>query len=98
MKAERPEAVNLIGIFSTLANQTTEETVKEYGGQPFSDFKKALTDVAVERLGPIGTEMKRLMADEGHVDAVLKDGAERAAAIAEPILNEVQDIVGFLRP
>jgi tryptophanyl-tRNA synthetase len=98
VKAERPEAVNLIGIFSTLANQTTEETVKEYGGQPFSDFKKALTDVAVERLGPIGTEMKRLMADEGHVDAVLKDGAERAAAIAEPILNEVQDIVGFLRP
>ena len=98
VKAERPEAVNLIGIFSTLANQTTEETVKEYGGQPFSDFKKALTDVAVERLGPIGTEMKRLMADEGHVDAVLKDGAERAAAIADPILNEVQDIVGFLRP
>ena len=69
VKAERPEAVNLIGIFSTLANQTTEETVKEYGGQPFSDFKKALTDVAVERLGPIGTEMKRLMADEAHVDA-----------------------------
>ncbi len=98
VKTERPEAVNLIGIYSTLANQSTKETVKEYGGQPFSEFKKALTDISVERLGPIGTEMKRLMADESHVDTVLKNGAERAAAIAEPILHEVQDIVGFLRP
>ncbi len=57
----------------------------------------ALAEVAVEILGPIGTEMQRLMADPGYVDGVLRDGAERAAAMAEPILREVQEIVGFLR-
>ena len=57
-----------------------------------------LTDLAVARLGPIGAEMQRLTADPDYVDRVLRDGAERAAAIATPILHEVQDIVGFLRP
>ena len=62
----------------------------------WAQFKGALTEVAVERLGPIGNEMQRLTADPGHVDQVLRDGAERAAAIADPIIKEVYDIVGFL--
>jgi tryptophanyl-tRNA synthetase len=64
----------------------------------FSEFKQALTDLAVAKLGPIGDEMKRLQADPGHIDAVLKDGGARARAIAEPILDEVYRTVGFLRP
>ena len=63
-----------------------------------SDFKKALTELAVEKLGPVGEEMKRLMADPGYVDGVLKDGAERASAIAMPIQAEVEEIMGFLKP
>ena len=63
----------------------------------FSTFKSALTELAVEKLGPVGAEMKRLVADPGHIDAVLADGAERARAIAEPIMNGVKDVVGFLR-
>ena len=92
----RPEAANLITIYAALADIGTEAVLSEFGGQKFSDFKKALTDLAVEKLGPVGQEMQRLMADPGHVDAVLKDGAERADALARPILREIYDVVGFL--
>ena len=92
----RPEAANLITIYASLADISTDDVLKEYGGQQFSEFKKALTELAVEKLGPVGQEMQRLTADPGHVDAVLKDGAERAAAIAQPVLKEVYETVGFL--
>jgi tryptophanyl-tRNA synthetase len=94
----RPEAYNLIGIYAALADRDTASVLAEFEGQQFSGFKAALTELAVEKLGPMGAEMKRLMEDPGHVDAVLRDGGERARAIAEPILKEVHDIVGFLRP
>ena len=70
----------------------------EFEGNQFSHFKAVLTDLAVAALGPMGAEMKRLTADPGQVDAVLAEGAARAQAIAEPILAEVRDIVGFLQP
>ena len=92
----RPETANLITIFASLADMETEAVLAEYGGQQFSDFKKVLTDLAVEKLGPVGSEMQRLMADPGHVDAILKDGAERADALARPILREIYEAVGFL--
>ncbi|MBC8242701.1 MAG: tryptophan--tRNA ligase [Alphaproteobacteria bacterium] len=92
----RPEAANLITIYAALADITPEAVLGEYGGQQFSDFKKALTDMAVEKLGPVGQEMQRLMADPAHVDGILKDGAERAEALARPILAEIYDVVGFL--
>ncbi len=96
--AERPEAANLIGIFAALSDQTTAQVCQQVGGTEFSQFKKELIELAVEKLSPITAEMQRLMADTGYVDGVLRDGAVRAAAIANPILREVQDLVGFLRP
>ncbi len=92
----RPEAANLITIYAALADITPEDVLAEYGGKQFLGFKKVLTDVAVEKLGPVGSEMQRLMADPGHVDGVLRDGAERAEALARPVLREVYDAVGFL--
>ena len=92
----RPEAANLINIYASLADVTPDDVLKDFGGRQFSDFKKALTELAVEKMGPVGQEMQRLTADPGHVDAVLKDGAERAAAIAQPVLQEVYETVGFL--
>jgi tryptophanyl-tRNA synthetase len=97
-EAERPEAFNLLAIYAALTHRSMAEVLGQFAGALFSDFKRELAEVAVETLGPIGTEMQRLMADPGYVDSVLRDGAERARAIAEPILHEVQDIVGFLRP
>jgi len=95
--AERPEAANLVGIYAALSEKSRTDVLAEYGGQTFSVFKQALTDLMVATLGPINAEMARLLADPGHVDNVLADGAERARALAAPIMDEVMDAVGFLR-
>ncbi len=92
----RPEAENLISIYAALADQTVDEVLSIVGGKQFSEFKKNLTDLAVEKLGPLGVEMQRLQADPGSVDAVLRDGAERAAEIADGVMKEVREVVGFL--
>ncbi len=75
-----------------------EAALGQFAGQNFSTFKEALSEVSVEVLGRIGGEMRRLMADPGHIDTVLRHGAERAAAIAGPVLQEVKDITGLLHP
>ena len=95
--ATRPEADNLVGIFAALTGSTRAAVLKDQGGKQFSQFKRALTDVAVAQLGPIGDTMRQLMADPAEIDRVLKDGSERARAIADPIMAEVKDIVGFIR-
>jgi tryptophanyl-tRNA synthetase len=95
--ARRPEADNLVGIYGALAGLSRGEALGRFAGANFSTFKEALSEVAVEVLGRIGDEMRRLMADPGHIDAVLRRGAERAAAIATPILYDVQEISGLLR-
>jgi tryptophanyl-tRNA synthetase len=94
----RPEADNLVGIYAALADRTREQALARFAGQNFSSFKDELSGLAVEVLGKIGGEMRRLTADPGHIDTVLRRGAERAAAIATPILREAQDITGLLRP
>ena len=68
----------------------------EQAGQQFSQFKAKLTETAVAVLGPINAEMKRLMDDPAEIDRVLKRGADKARAIAEPVLAEVYRTVGFL--
>jgi len=94
----RPEAANLITIFAALSDRSLASVIAEFAGKGFGDFKGALSELAVSTLGPIGDEMKRLMAAPGEVDAILRDGVEKARAIAQPIVREAQDIVGFLRP
>ncbi len=96
--AGRPEAANLIGIYAALSGATRDETIARFAGAQFSAFKKDLAGLAVATLGPIGAEMKRLMAEPAHLDAVLKKGGDRARAIAETTLAEVKDITGLLRP
>jgi tryptophanyl-tRNA synthetase len=93
----RPEARNLINIYAALSNRTPEQTLAEFAGQQFGQFKPALADLAVAHLAPISTEMARLMADTTEIDRILGDGANRAAAIAEPVLDDVKDIVGLIR-
>ena len=95
--APRPEADNLVGIYAALAGTTRAGVLKEYGGAQFSTFKKALAELAVSRVGPVNAEMKRLLADPAEIDRILADGARRARAIAGPIMDQVKDVVGFLR-
>lgn len=93
----RPEAENLVGIYAGLAEISKADVLKEYGGQQFSVFKPALADLAVEKLAPIASEMRRIEGDRAYVDAVLKDGGERARAIAEGTMKTVRDIIGLLQ-
>jgi tryptophanyl-tRNA synthetase len=94
----RPEADNLVGIYAALTGRSKAEVLKEFAGAQFSTFKKALTEVAVGRLAPLTREMQRLLSDPAVIDRTLARGAERARAIAAPIVTQVKDIVGFLRP
>ena len=92
----RPEAANLINIYAALSDKTPAEVLAEIAGLQFSGFKAKLTEMAVSVLGPINAEMKRLMDDPAELDRILARGAEKAAAIAEPVLAEVYETVGFL--
>jgi tryptophanyl-tRNA synthetase len=95
--APRPEADNLVGIYAALAGVSKAQVLSEFGGGQFSTFKSALVDLAVEKLGPIGSEMKRLVQDPVFIDSILADGAQRAQVIAAETMKAVKDIVGFVR-
>ena len=92
----RPEADNLVGIYAALAGASVDDVLKDFGGAQFSTFKNSLVDLAVAKLGPIGSEMQRLSDDRAYIDSVLRRGAEKASSIAEPHLRTIKDIVGFL--
>ena len=95
--AERPEAANLVGIYAALEGSTVAAVCAEYEGRMFSEFKPALTELAISTLAPIADEMRRLMDDPGHIDGLLADGAARAGAIARATLAEVHRIMGLSR-
>ncbi len=94
---DRPEARNLVDIYAALTDQTSEAVIAEYAGAGWGRFKPALADLAVDKLAPISTEMRRLLDDPAEIDRLLGEGAEKARAIAAPILDRTYDIVGFLR-
>ncbi len=93
---DRPEAENLVTIFAALADRTKDDVLSEFGGAQFSAFKPALADLAVATLAPFRDKAEELMAAPDEIDRILEDGAARARAIADPILAEVKDLVGFI--
>ncbi len=95
--AGRPEAKNLVEIYSALADTTPAGVLAQYSGAGWGTFKPALADLAVEKLSPVSAEMARLMADKAEIDRTLARGAERAREIAAPILTKTYEIVGLLR-
>jgi len=94
--AARPEASNLIGIYAALAGKPKADILDQFEGAQFSTFKGELADLAVSVLGPIRTRMADLLTDTANIDKVLSDGADKAAAIAMPILAEAKKAAGFL--
>jgi len=92
----RPEAQNLISIYGALSGRTEDDVLSEFGGQGFGVFKPALADLAIEKLAPMTAEMNRYMEDPAEIDAVLTKGAERAHAIAQPIMQDIRRLTGFL--
>jgi tryptophanyl-tRNA synthetase len=93
----RPEARNLVNIYAALAGTTPDAVLAEFAGQLFSSFKPALAELAVAHLAPVTSRMAAYMADPAEIDRILGDGAERAAAIASPILAQTYDIVGLVQ-
>ena len=91
----RPEVANLVGIYAALSGTSKTEVLGTFEGQGFGAFKPALAELAVETLAPITSEFRRVMDDKGELDRILKDGGERAGAIATPIMQEVRQIIGF---
>ncbi len=93
----RPEAKNLISIYASLSDTTMANVLSDVGGKQFSEFKPMLADLAVSKLSPIADEMARLMQEPDEIDAILRKGADKARAIADPILAQTKDILGMVR-
>jgi tryptophanyl-tRNA synthetase len=94
----RPEAANLVAIYAALAGTGDQAVLDEFAGKGFGVFKPALADLAVAKLGPVSERMRRYRDDPAEIDRVLAAGAEKARAIAAPIMDDVRRIVGFWRP
>ncbi|MGZ3306009.1 MAG: tryptophan--tRNA ligase [Asticcacaulis sp.] len=91
----RPEAKNLVGIYAALSGQTAQAVLDQFGGKGFGVFKPALAEVVVDRMAPISLRLRELLADHAQIDAVLSAGAEKARAVAAPVLAETKKIVGL---
>jgi tryptophanyl-tRNA synthetase len=91
----RPEAENLLGIYSSLKNQKLENSVNEFNGKQFSEFKEKLSEVLIEKIEPISLEIKKLLNDEKYLDEILLKGAEKADKIASKKIKEIKELVGF---
>ena len=93
---KRPEALNLLNIYSSITNSTLEKTLKEMEGKDFSQFKKKLTDVLIATICPIGKKIKQLNKDKVQLVSILKEGSVKAKTIASKNLKEIKEIVGFI--
>ena len=94
--ANRPEALNLLNIYSSITNMSLEKTLKEMEGKDFSKFKKTLSDALIATICPIGKKIKQLNKDKSYLTSVLKDGTNKAKTIADKNLKEIREIVGFI--
>ena len=92
---ERPEVENLLGIYSSLSNQTLSDSINEFGGKNFSEFKQKLSDLVVAKISPISDEINKLKKDNNFIDKILEDGAEKADKITSKKVKEMKKIVGF---
>jgi len=92
---KRPEVENLLGIYSSLSNQTLDQSKKEFDGKNFSDFKEKLSDLLVEKITPISKEIKKLLNDEKNLDNILYDGSQKADKIALKKIKKIKQLIGF---
>jgi|TARA_B100000902_G_scaffold392871_1_gene446006 tryptophanyl-tRNA synthetase len=94
---KRPEAKNLLGIYSSLTNNTLEKSVQNFEGKNFSELKEDLSQVLIEKILPISKEIKKLVNDEVFLDKILLDGYKKANNIASKKIKKMQEIIGFFK-
>ena len=85
----------MIGIYSSLKSQKITDTINEFEGKNFSNFKEKLSEVVIENISPISKEISKLKSDKSHILQVLKDGSEKAEAIASEKVKKIKEIIGF---
>ena len=91
----RPEAKNLIGIYSSLTNSSLIDSIKNFSGKNFSEFKEDLSQVLVDKIGPISIEIKKLLKESNYLDEILLKGQKKAEEIASKKIKKIHEIVGF---
>ena len=91
----RPETQNLLRIYSNLSNSTLDNSLKKFAAKNFSEFKKALSELLVDKIIPISDEIKKLLNEQSYLDSVLLDGVEKAEEIASKKVKNIKEIVGF---
>jgi tryptophanyl-tRNA synthetase len=92
---DRPEAKNLLGIYSSITDTSLDKSINEFSGKNFSEFKVKLSEVLVEKINPISIEIKRLTENESFLDEILLAGQKKANDIASNKLKKMQEIIGF---
>ena len=92
---DRPEARNLIGIYSSISDSTLESSIQKFSGKNFSEFKENLSEILIDKLSPISYEIKRLLKEKSYLDEILKEGSKKADSIASKKIKEIHDIIGF---
>ena len=92
---ERPETENLLGIYSSLSNQSLEQSKKEFSGKNFSEFKEELSGLLIEKISPISKEIKKLLNDQKYLDNILLEGSQKADGIASKKIKEMKKLIGF---
>ncbi len=92
---DRPEARNLIGIYSSISNSTLESSIQKFSGKNFSEFKENLSEILIDKLSPISDEIKRLLKEKSYLDEILDEGSKKADNIASKKIKEIRDIIGF---
>ena len=91
----RPEAQNLLGIYTSLSNASFESSLEKFAEKNFSEFKEQLSEILVDKLTPISEEIKRLIKDQSYLDSILLDGVEKANKIASKKIKNIKETVGF---
>ncbi len=92
---KRPEAKNLIGIYSSLTDTSLDQIVNDFSGKNFSEFKDNLSQALVEKIVPISMEIKKLLNDKKYLEEVLSEGSTKANNIASQKIKKIQEILGF---
>jgi Tryptophanyl-tRNA synthetase len=93
--SKRPEAENLLGIYSSLSDQSLVKTINEFSGKNFSEFKQKLANVVVDKISPISLEINKLLKDENFIDKILREGSDQANEIANKKIKNIKKIIGF---
>ena len=92
---KRPEVQNLLGIYSSISNESIDKIKGEFEGKNFSIFKDKLSELLADKIGPIGKKIKDLLKDEKYLDKILENGAQKADNLASKKINKIKDLIGF---